>query len=190
MQEKIAKKRRMEKEQKGKDGKGKLKVKLDNLKADSNTSEKDLINSPADNTMEPPNLSKQKSLDSSKKPEVMQRARSHVVSPRANQGRDRDDISISRKSSMIEDPMVTSANQRKDMSLSKFPITRICLTGGPCAGKTTALTELSLHLKQDGYRVLQVPEAATILKNGGAFINTPKMTFSGAVKFQISLMKL
>jgi dephospho-CoA kinase len=28
----------------------------------------------------------------------------------------------------------------------RTPITRICLTGGPCAGKTTALTELSLML--------------------------------------------
>jgi len=26
---------------------------------------------------------------------------------------------------------------------AKNPITRICMTGGPCAGKTTALAELS-----------------------------------------------
>jgi hypothetical protein len=38
--------------------------------------------------------------------------------------------------------------------------------------------------------VLQVPEAATILMKGGALIQTPKMMFSNAVKFQISLMKL
>jgi len=35
-----------------------------------------------------------------------------------------------------------------------------------------------------------VPEAATILQQGGAFIQTPKMTLAYAVKFQISLMKL
>jgi hypothetical protein len=41
-----------------------------------------------------------------------------------------------------------------------------------------------------GFRVLQVPEAATIMMKGGAFIETPKMTFSKAVRFQINLMKL
>ena len=101
-----------------------------------------------------------------------------------------DNISISRKMSMIEDPMVASANQRKHINKGNFPITRICLTGGPCAGKTTALATLSLHLKQIGYRVLLVPEAATILMSGGALIQTPNMTFSNGVKFQISLMKL
>lgn len=95
----------------------------------------------------------------------------------------RDDcLSLSRKSSMIEDPMVASAKERDNQN-SKQPITRICLTGGPCAGKTTALATLSLHLKQIGYRVLLVPEAATILMKGGAMIQTPKMTFSSAVKF-------
>ena len=49
-------------------------------------------------------------------------------------------------------------------SRQDLPITRICLTGGPVAGKTTALAELSLVLKQAGFRVLQVPEALRILK--------------------------
>jgi len=35
---------------------------------------------------------------------------------------------------------------RKAMKESKHPITRICLTGGPCAGKTTALATLSVVL--------------------------------------------
>ena len=34
----------------------------------------------------------------------------------------------------------------KVLSESKHPITRICLTGGPCAGKTTALATLSTVL--------------------------------------------
>lgn len=70
------------------------------------------------------------------------------------------------------------------------PITRICLTGGPCAGKTTALTELQLMLTQMGFRVLLVPEAATVMKKGGALITTQKMRFSDAVKFQMNLMNL
>jgi tRNA uridine 5-carbamoylmethylation protein Kti12 len=44
------------------------------------------------------------------------------------------------------------------------------MTGGPCAGKTTALAELTLVLNQMGFRVLQVPEAATILRKGGISI--------------------
>ena len=73
---------------------------------------------------------------------------------------------------------------------TEHPITRICLTGGPCAGKTTALTELTLVLQQMGFRVLQVPEAATIMKKGGALIMTHKMSFAQAVGFQKNLMKL
>ncbi|CDW87597.1 UNKNOWN [Stylonychia lemnae] len=81
-------------------------------------------------------------------------------------------------------------DSRKAIKDSKHPITRICLTGGPCAGKTTALATLSVVLQQMGFKVLQVPEAATILMKGGAFIETPKMTLANAVRFQINLMKL
>ena len=71
-----------------------------------------------------------------------------------------------------------------------MPITRICLTGGPCAGKTTALAELSLVLNQMGFRVLQVPEALTILKKGGVQTDPTQMNFIQAVKFEKLLMKL
>lgn len=46
-------------------------------------------------------------------------------------------------------------------------ITRIVLTGGPCAGKTTALSYLRQKLEELGYYVITVPEAATILINAG-----------------------
>jgi len=61
---------------------------------------------------------------------------------------------------------------------TEMPITRICLTGGPCAGKTTALAELSLVLSQMGFRILQVPEAANILKKGGVEVDAATMTFT------------
>lgn len=83
-----------------------------------------------------------------------------------------------------------SLDHPKVMSESKHPITRICLTGGPCAGKTTALSTLSSHLTQTGFKVLQVPEAATMLMKGGAMIETRKLTFAEAVKFQINVMKM
>lgn len=41
-----------------------------------------------------------------------------------------------------------------------------------------------------GFRVLLVPESATVMKKGGALITTGKMRFADAVKFQMNLMKL
>ena len=51
----------------------------------------------------------------------------------------------------------------KDKSLYK-----IVLTGGPCAGKTTALTRLEESLVEKGFHVFIVGESATELIKGGA----------------------
>ena len=58
----------------------------------------------------------------------------------------------------------------KIFNTAKFPIYRICLTGGPCAGKTTALATLTEILTKRGFTVLQVPEAATMMMKGGCMI--------------------
>lgn len=55
-----------------------------------------------------------------------------------------DDPQMARQSSRREDTATLDA--RKALKESKHPITRICLTGGPCAGKTTALATLSVVL--------------------------------------------
>ncbi|MBR6812405.1 MAG: AAA family ATPase, partial [Oscillospiraceae bacterium] len=46
-------------------------------------------------------------------------------------------------------------------------ITKIVITGGPCAGKTTALSWIENSFTQMGYTVLFIPETATELINGG-----------------------
>ncbi len=46
-------------------------------------------------------------------------------------------------------------------------ITKIVITGGPCAGKTTALSWIQNAFTQAGYAVLFVPETATELIGGG-----------------------
>ncbi len=46
-------------------------------------------------------------------------------------------------------------------------IQKIVITGGPCAGKTTALSWIANNLPQKGYTVLFVPETATELIGGG-----------------------
>ena len=48
---------------------------------------------------------------------------------------------------------------------------KIVLTGGPCAGKTTALDRLSAYLRERGFRVFTVPEAATMLFSNGVFFS-------------------
>ena len=46
-------------------------------------------------------------------------------------------------------------------------ITKIVITGGPCAGKTTAMSWIQRHFTKQGYTVLFVPETATELITGG-----------------------
>ena len=46
-------------------------------------------------------------------------------------------------------------------------IRKIVITGGPCAGKTTAMSWIQNEFTRRGYRVLFVPETATELISGG-----------------------
>ena len=46
-------------------------------------------------------------------------------------------------------------------------VTKIVITGGPCAGKTTALSWIQNAFTKQGYTVLFVPETATELITGG-----------------------
>ena len=49
----------------------------------------------------------------------------------------------------------------------KMSISKIVITGGPCAGKSTAMSWIQNAFTQKGYRVLFVPETATELITGG-----------------------
>ena len=46
-------------------------------------------------------------------------------------------------------------------------IKRIVLTGGPCAGKTTALVRINEHFSALGYKVFTVPEVPTMITQAG-----------------------
>lgn len=50
----------------------------------------------------------------------------------------------------------------------KQTITKIVITGGPCAGKTTAMSWIQNAFTEKGYKVLFVDETATQLSSGGA----------------------
>ena len=46
-------------------------------------------------------------------------------------------------------------------------LTKVVITGGPCAGKTTAMNWIQNHFSRMGYKVLFIPETATELISGG-----------------------
>lgn len=46
-------------------------------------------------------------------------------------------------------------------------IKRIVLTGGPCAGKTTALAAVVQHFSEKGYKVFTLPEVPTMVTQAG-----------------------
>ena len=52
-------------------------------------------------------------------------------------------------------------------------IFRFVLTGGPCGGKTTALTRFESELKKLNFEVLLIPETATELQNGNIQTTEP-----------------
>jgi predicted ATPase len=68
---------------------------------------------------------------------------------------------------------------------------RVVLTGGPCGGKTTALTQLRARLSELGFLVLCVPEMATMLfSNGCPFPNSDVSKFAiqrGILQLQLAV---
>lgn len=70
-------------------------------------------------------------------------------------------------------------------------ITRIVLTGGPCAGKTTTLALIIEHFTQKGYKVFAIPEVPTIFTQAGMnYLTTNKDFFYEGEKatLEIQLM--
>lgn len=64
-------------------------------------------------------------------------------------------------------------------------IYKIVITGGPCAGKTTAINEIENFFTASGFKVIKIPETATELITGGI---TPVNV--GSEPFQQHLIKL
>jgi len=56
---------------------------------------------------------------------------------------------------------------KKSEERKMHKITKIVLTGGPCAGKSTAMSWIQNAFTERGYKVLFVPETATELITGG-----------------------
>lgn len=65
-------------------------------------------------------------------------------------------------------------------------VPRIVLTGGPCAGKTTALCYLQEKLRDFGFYVIIMPEIPTLLLNSGF---TPKENIMPLEEFQELILR-
>lgn len=57
------------------------------------------------------------------------------------------------------------------------------LTGGPCAGKTTAITTIAGRLRENGYTVFIVPEAASMIFGSGGDLNLNNYSDMMKIKF-------
>ena len=72
------------------------------------------------------------------------------------------------------------------LNLCGKDIVKIVITGGPCAGKTTAMNSLKERIKGMGYSLVFVPETATELICSGL----APWTLSGSVSYQKFQMML
>jgi len=90
----------------------------------------------------------------------------------------------SRSNGLVEACHISS----KELVPSGARVWKLVLTGGPCAGKTTAQARLSTFFESIGWRVFRVPEAATVIINGG--IKFGVLTPEETLVFQEDLIKL
>ena len=92
------------------------------------------------------------------------------VSPKAvskwENGRSKPATQTLKKLALLYDTSIEELLQMKQARPAP-QISKIVLTGGPCAGKTTAMSWIQNAFTKLGYRVLFVPETATELISGG-----------------------
>ncbi|MDO4650555.1 MAG: AAA family ATPase [Eubacteriales bacterium] len=81
-------------------------------------------------------------------------------------GKTKPTLNVLRKLSVLYqislEELLTMSEERKAQE-----ITKIVITGGPCAGKTTAMSWIQNFFTEKGYTVLFIPETATELIGGG-----------------------
>ena len=100
-------------------------------------------------------------------------------------GKAKPTTEILKKLSILFNIPIENLLQIKEKENTKN-ITKIVITGGPCAGKTTAMSWIQNMFTDLGYHVIFVPECATELINAGISARTCKSVES----FQKALMKL
>ena len=86
----------------------------------------------------------------------------------------------------LADVLSVSIDELLNMSADEKQISKIVITGGPCAGKTTGMSWIQNAFTKMGYAVLFVDETATQLITGGA---APWLSTSNR-DFQLQLLRL
>ncbi|MBQ7240824.1 MAG: AAA family ATPase [Bacilli bacterium] len=82
-------------------------------------------------------------------------------------GKSKPNLDELKKLANLYDVSLTDLIEKLDSNEKQVNISKIVLTGGPCAGKTTALTWINNYFRDRGYKVLFVPETATeLIPNG------------------------
>ncbi|EAS07761.2 AAA domain protein (macronuclear) [Tetrahymena thermophila SB210] len=89
----------------------------------------------------------------------------------------------------LENELALEKQISKSVNESNKLVHKICITGGPCAGKTSGLVLLSEKLRDEGFNVFTVPEAATMIANGGGMIDMSHYDDTQQINFQKALMK-
>ena len=83
----------------------------------------------------------------------------------------------------------TVLRERTEQMQASSSVVRVALTGGPCAGKSSALAHLRREAKERGFDVLTAPEVATIVLNNGFSTEHPRAP-EVQFAFQKNVLKL
>lgn len=73
--------------------------------------------------------------------------------------------------------------ERKQPCEEEAELFKICVTGGPCGGKTSGLVYIQEKMKELGFLVYVVPEAATLIANGGGMLDMDNYNNTQAISF-------
>lgn len=85
---------------------------------------------------------------------------------------------INKKTNLNKDPLnELSGNEEKTT------IIKICFTGGPCAGKTTAISSVANMLRNKGFEAMCSPEAATLIFSSGGILDLQFYSVYQALQF-------
>lgn len=74
--------------------------------------------------------------------------------------------------------------------LQRSPVFRISISGGPCGGKTSLITKIKEEFTHMCFRVLALPEVATMVSKAGININTSQMSLEEKIMQEAFILRM